>query len=219
MLARREHMNRLLVLTTAVLIALTATGCASSGSTLLRPDQGDRQVIYRISEAQAFTTALEAYTVLYPKQSVDDIVEGTRRGYNADERSWMDWWSHRLLVIPAVGIDASGKDVRGYWYDYSGSGSLMPTTKRTTGLIELIRSRLDATGTATSVTNLRDGTYETDGRAYLGLKRDARDIKLTTPPTGTGDADRLAELKTMRDRGLINEDEYQAKRRKILDRM
>jgi hypothetical protein len=47
--------------------------------------------------------------VFTPKQSVDDIVDGQRRGYNADERKWMDWWSHRLLVIPAVGADTSWK--------------------------------------------------------------------------------------------------------------
>jgi len=201
------------------LVVLTASGCASSGTTLARPDQGDGHVIYRISEEQAFTIALDAYATLYPKQSVDDIVEGTRRGYNADERSWVDWWSHRLLVIPAVGIDARGAEVRGYWYDYKGSGSLAPTEKRTTGLLNLIRSRLDATGTAAIVTNLRDGSYETDGRAYLGLKHDARDIKLTPRPSGPGNAERLSELKTLRDRGLISEEEYQAKRRHILDRM
>lgn len=202
----------------AVLMVMIAAGCASSGTTLVRPNQGAGHVIYRISEKTAFTVALDAYATLYPKQSVDDIVDGSRRGYNADERSWMDWWSHRLLIIPAVGIDASGNEVRGYWYDYSGSGTLMPTEKRRTGLLELIRAQLDATGTATVVTNLRDGNYETDGRAYLGLKRDARDIK-PGRPSGASNADRLSELKTMRDRGLITEEEYQAKRREILDRM
>jgi hypothetical protein len=96
---------------------------------------------------------------------------------------------------------------------------LLATERRRTGLIELIRARLDATGTATVVTNLRDGQYETDGRAYLGLKRDARDIKPGTRPPGGSNADRLSELKTMRDKGLITEEEYQAKRRQILDRM
>jgi hypothetical protein len=84
----------------------------------------------------------------------------------------------------------------------------------------MILSRLDATGTATVVTNVRDGKYETDGRAYLGLKRDARDIKLQAlqaPASGT--AVRLDELKTLRDRGLITEEEYETKRRQILDRM
>jgi putative oligomerization/nucleic acid binding protein len=133
--------------------------------------------------------------------------------------SGLDWWSHRLLVVPAVGIDPKGTEVRGYWYDYKGSGSLAPTEKRTTGLLNFIRSRLDATGTAVVVTNLREGAYETDGRAYLGRKRDARDIKLAPRPSGAGNAERLSELKTLRDRGLISEDEYQAKRRQILDRM
>ena len=107
-LSWRPTMIRLLGFVAAVLTALAATGCATSGTTLTRPDRGGEHVIYRISEEQAFTTALAAYAALFPKQSVDDIVHGQRRGYNADERSWMDWWSHRLLVIPAVGTDASG---------------------------------------------------------------------------------------------------------------
>jgi len=66
---------------------------------------------------------------------------------------------------------------------------------------------------------LRDGSGP-DGRAYLGLKRDARDIKLQPLPSpGASNADRLSELKTMRDRGLITEQEYEAKHRQILDRM
>jgi len=56
-------------------------------------------------------------------------------------------------------------------------------------------------------------------RAYLGMKRDARDtLAALRHPTGSS-ADRLNELKTMRDRGLITEAAYQAKRRQILDRM
>lgn len=211
--------TKLLGIFAGALIAMAATGCASTGTTLTRADRAGEQIIYRISEETAFTTALEAYAALYPKQSVDDILDGHRRGYNADERSWMDWWSHRLLVIPAIGTDANGKEVQGYWYDYSGSGSLMPTEKRTTGLIEMIRRRLDATGTATVVTNVRDGQYETDGRAYLGVKRDARDIPLAIRPPRPNNAERLDELKTMREKGLISEEEYQAKRRQILDRM
>ena|SRR2546426_3466966 len=97
-------------------------------------------------------------------------------------------------------------------------GAERSTGKRTTGLMQFIRTRLDST--AVVVSNLRDGPYETNGRAYLGMKRDARDIlpALRRAPAA-GNTDRLNELKTMRDRGLITEEEYQAKRRQILDRM
>jgi hypothetical protein len=202
-----------------LLAALSVVGCSAHSTTLLWDEPNARQVIYRVSEETAFTTALEAYAALYPSKSVDDVVEGRRRGYNADERSWAgDWWHHRILVIPAIGTDPTGSEVRGYWYNYDGGGSYVPTTKRTTGLLQFIRARLE--GTAAVITNVRDGTYETDGRAYLGLKRDARDImpalrRAPAPST----ADRLNELKTMRERGLITEEEFEAKRRQILDRM
>lgn len=202
-------------------IGLTSFGCSTHSTTLVRSEQGEERVIYRISEEKAFTIALDAYAILLPKQSVDDIVDGQqRRGYSADQRFALDWYTHRVLVIPAVGTDGGGHEVHGYWFDISGSGS-MPISGNTKHqeFLRVIQESLDATGTRTVVTNVRDGSYETDGRAYLGLKRDARDIKSGVRSPGTGNADRLSELKTMRERGLITEEEYQAKRRQILDRM
>jgi hypothetical protein len=177
-------MTGLLRIVAASLVVVVVTGCASSGSTLVRSDRAGR-VIYQISEQQAFTIALEAYAALYPKQSVDDIVRKGQRGYNVDERAWTDYWSHRLWVIPAVGTDANGNEVQGYVYEYEGGGTMWATSERKTALIELIRSRLDATGRGTVVTNIRGGQYETDGKAYLGLKRDARDIPPTLQPLGS----------------------------------
>ena len=213
-------MNRACGLVVAALMAVLATGCATSSTTLVRRDQGPGQVIYRISEEKAFTIALDSYAALLPKQSVDDIVDGLRRGYSADQRFALDWYSHRVLVIPAVGTAANGTEVQGYWFDISGSGS-MPISGKTisTEFLRVILASLDATRTATVVTNLRDGSYETDGRAYLGLKRDARDIKAGSRAPGAGAADRLSELRSMRDKGLITGEEYEAKRRQILDRM
>ena len=213
-------MKRLLGLVAAALMALVAAGCTAS-TTLVRRDQGEGQVIYRISEEEAFTIVLDAYAVLLPKQSVDDIVDGLRRGYNADQRfARLNWYSHRVLVIPAVGTDASGSEVHGYWFDISGRGS-MPIigSIKSTELLTRILEALDATGTATVVTNLRQGRYETDGRAYRAEGRDGRDVRTSPRSSGTGDADRLSELKSMRDKGLITGKEYEAKRRQILDRM
>src|SRR5689334_13715054 len=173
---RGDRMNRLIGIVAVAFLALGAAGCTAS-TTLTRPDQGAGQVIYRISEEKAFTIVLEAYAALLPKQSVDDIVVGLRRGYNADQRFALDWYSHRVLVIPAIGTDANGNDVHGYWFDISGSGSMPISGKiKSREFLRMILASLDATGTATVVTNLRDGTYETDGHAYLGRKRDARDI-------------------------------------------
>lgn len=219
-----------------LVIITSASGCTSATllnpyfqTTLLHPDlqptgnraepaQGKSGVIYRISEEQAFTTALEAYATLLPKQSVDDIVEGKWRGYNADLRAWMDYWSNRILVIPAIGTDTSGNEVRGYYYTYSGSGTILPLSERAPHyILGFIRKRLDATGTSVIASNIQDGEYETDGHAYLGLKRDAREVWPLRPPPRNTASDRLTELRKLREKRLITEDEYQAKRRQILD--
>jgi hypothetical protein len=72
------------------------------------------------------------------------------------------------------------------------------------------------------VTSVRDGRYETDGRQYRAGGKDAREAApgaRSTGSTGSGVADRLRELKTLRDQGLITDEEYEVKRRQILDRM
>src|SRR5215831_18193287 len=176
--------RRRALLAVGILAALSITGCSAHSTTLLWNEPNASQVIYRVSEDTAFTTALEAYAALYPSKSVDDVVEGRRRGYNADERSWAgDVWHHTILVIPATATDTNGNEVHGYWYDYEGSGSYAPTKERTKGLLEFIRARLNST--AVVVTGVRDGSYETDGRAYLGMKRDARDILPTLRRSST----------------------------------
>jgi len=207
-------------LVAVVLIGFTVAGCASSSTTLVRPDLGAGQVIYRVSEEEAFTIALDAYALLLPKQSVDDVVDGRRRGYSADQRFALDWYTHRVLVVPAVGTDSRGREVDGYWFDISGSGSMpISGSAKHKELLRVIEDALAKTGTATIVSSLRDGDYETDGHAYLGLKRDARDIKAARQSRSVGNAARLGELKQMRDHGLITEEEYETKRRQILDRM
>ena len=71
------------------LVGLAVVGCASSSTTLGRPDLGPGQFIYRMSEEKAFTSALDSYARLLPKQSVDDVVEGRRRGYKRSGGPWL----------------------------------------------------------------------------------------------------------------------------------
>jgi len=209
-------------------LVLALTGCSARGVTAVGIADDERpinesgillgRVIYRISEDIAFMTALEAYAALYPKQRVDDVVWGSRRGYRTEERSVLGdaFWRHEILVIPVVGTDSSGNEIRGYRYAYSGVGTLSARDERTTGLVRFIRARLESN--AVAVIMLRDGEYETDGRAYLSLNRDAGDTLLLLRRAPASNADRLNYLDSMRQRGLISEEEYEARLRQILDR-
>jgi hypothetical protein len=169
---KRARRDTLLAIT--VLCAGLLGGCVMHTVT-----RGDSNVaghtIYKISEDEAFTAILDIFAVEMPKQSVDDVVEGKYRGYNATARFWMDWTDHRVLVVPAKGIDRNGREISGYWYDIRSSGSRMiENPLRHNRIREAIEQKLG--DRAVVVTNLQDGQYETDGAAHLGRKRDARDI-------------------------------------------
>jgi len=176
-------------------------------------------VIYQVSEETGLATVLEACEALYPKLPVHDVVWGYRRGYQVEEHSALgnDFWRHRLLVIPVVGTGPNRNEVRGYWYNYEGSGTLPTRDERITGLARFIRTRLESR--AVTVIMRHDDDYETDGRAYLSRERNAGDALLAVRRAPTSNADRLNYLDEMRQRGRISEEEYEAKRRQILDRM
>jgi hypothetical protein len=200
-------------------VAFALTACSTHNTTLISRDKG--QVIYRLSEEQAFTMVIDAYAWTLPKQSLDDIT-GPRRGYESTWRWGLDTYSQKTLVVPAVGTDAHGGEVRGYYFEVSGSGSSGSGRSKNIDLFRRLQAALDASGTAVVVTNLREGSYETDGRAYLGRSRDAWEVAASRPPATKGQspvADQLRDLKNLCDQGLITEQEYEAKRRQILDRM
>lgn len=161
--------------TIVILCTALISGCVMHSTTREYSDT-TAHVIFQISEKEAFITVLDIFAVELPKQSVDDVVEGTYRGYSADARFGLDWTTHQVLIVPAKGIDKNGQEVRGYWYDIRSSGSRMiENPLRHKRIRQMLQDALART--AIVVTSVQDGEYETDGKEYLGLKRDARDIK------------------------------------------
>jgi len=212
--------SSLVRLTSAMLVTVAVAGC-STHYTTLQTDPIFPQVIYRISEEQAFTIALDAFAEVLPDQSLFDVA-GPRRGYHTTWRFGLDTYSHKVLVIPAVGIGEMGQEVQGYWFDVSGSGTaIISGTAKNRELHRRLQNALDGTATATFVTNVREGRYETDGRAYRAQGRDAHKASTSNPraPSAPSVTDQLRELKAMYDQGLISKEEYDAKRRQLLDRM
>jgi hypothetical protein len=198
-----------------VALALLFVACTHN-TTLVRPGSGE-QVIYRLSEAQAFTIARDAFAELLPDRKLFDLT-GAQRGFWTTYRFGLDHYSQRVLVLPAVGTDADGREVQGYWFDVSGAGSA-PIAGGSVNreLFHHIQNAADATGTATAVTNLRDGRYETDGHALLAGGRPASEA--AAAPLASPGPEQLRQLKAMHDEGLISDAEYEAKRRQVLDRM
>jgi hypothetical protein len=157
------------------------TGCVMHSTTPEWVDGAPTATIYRVSERDAFLAALEALAEELPRQSVDDDWVGNLRGYGATSRFGLDTTEYTILVIPMTGRDPEGQIVQGYRYQLKSSGSrLIENPVRHKRIRELIHGKLAAR--AVPITDARPGNYETDGQAYLGRKRDARDVLRALSP-------------------------------------
>jgi hypothetical protein len=104
------------------LVAVTcALGCSTHYSTLKSDFPGQGR-IYRLSEPEALYVAHNALVELFPGRQITEI-EGPTRGYHTYIRFVLDTHSQQVLAVPAVGLDAQGQEVHGYWFEVSGSGS------------------------------------------------------------------------------------------------
>jgi hypothetical protein len=162
-------------LTVAIASIVSLTGCVMHSTTPELVDGSSTATIYRVSEREAFLAVLEALAEELPSQSVDDDWVGETRGYGATSRFGMDTTEYTILVLPVTGQGSDGQAVNGYRYQLKSSGTrLIEAPLRHKRIRELIHSKLAAR--AVSISDARPGTYETDGKAYLGRKRDARDV-------------------------------------------
>lgn len=154
---------------------LWLTGCVMHSTTPEWVEGASSATIYRVSEREAFLAVLEALAEELPRQSVDDDWVGNLRGYGATSRFGIDTTEYTILVIPMIGRDPQGQVAQGYRYQLKSSGTrLIESPIRHKRIRELIHGKLGAR--AVSITDARPGSYETDGKAYLGQKRDARDV-------------------------------------------
>ncbi len=159
------------------LMALIVSGCATP-NVAPKPSPDSPEVIYAIPESQAFAIARGAIQSAALRCGadlvhVDKISRGGGiRGYEADYSSWIYrfYIPRRLWVVPAAGIGASGQQIDGFrfemsYYYYRGLRAMnvrLPGGGCEQTLISALLTTLQATGTATSVTNLETRPYGED---------------------------------------------------------
>jgi hypothetical protein len=160
------------------LIALLVTGCATADlAPKPSPDSHDSpEIIYAIPQSQAFAIARGAILSSARRCGADDVhidkISGGdgREGYEADYDSFFYHFNipRRLWVVPTAGIAESGRQIDGFRFEitYYYFRGLRAVKLRLPGggceetLITSLLAALQATGTATSVTNLETRAYD-----------------------------------------------------------
>jgi secreted protein with Ig-like and vWFA domain len=202
------------LLTLLVLLA----GCSTHFSTL-QPEGSKEQIIYALPEEQAFQIAHGSLAVTLPGRKIE-VIDGPVRGYSTYFRFVLDTYTQQVLVHAAQGTDALGKKVRGYYFEVSGSGSsFVQGRAKNVELFERLAETAKATGKGIAVTS-------TERIGYANAKWRVGESELeknSTPATsGTNKDDvlnSLERLKGLRDRGVITEEEFEAKKKELLNRL
>jgi hypothetical protein len=149
-----------------------------------------------------------------------EVIDGPVRGYSTYFRFALDTYTQQVLVYAAQGTDTLGNKIRGYYFEVSGNGSsFVQGRAKNVELFERLAESAKATGKGVAVTSVERIGY-TNAKWRLGES----ELEKSTPPTTSGttkeDAlNSLERLKGLRDRGVITEEEFEAKKKELLNRL
>jgi hypothetical protein len=193
-----------------VALAISANvGCSSHYSTVREGASGP-VTLYRVSRAEALQFAHNALSVMFPGRKITEI-QGPPSGYSTSYRMMLDTYSQQVVAVPATGIDPSGLEVRGYYFEVSGSGTAVISGRvKNSELFDRVKELAERSGRPTRVTAWRIDYRSEDV---------SQPPRPPVPENRSPAAARLRELEQLRRDGLISEDEYRTKRAKILDEM
>lgn len=198
------------------LFALLA-GCSTHFSTL-QPQGSTTQIIYSVQEEQAFKIAHGSLLATLPGRKIE-VIDGPVRGYSTYSRFVLDTYTQQVLVHAAQGTDALGNKIRGYYFEVSGSGSSGTGRAKNVALFEMVVESAKAAGKGVAVTNVERTGY-TNARWLLGEGELGKSTAPVASDTTKEDVvNSLDLLKGLRDRRVITEEEFEAKKKELLRRL
>jgi len=198
-------------------LAILLNGCSTHFSTL-QAEGTSTKIIYAIKEEQAFQIAHGSLLATLPGRKIE-VIDGPVRGYSTYSRFVLDTYTQQVLVHAAQGTDALGNKIRGYYFEVSGSGSSGSGRAKNVALFEMLVESAKATGKGVAVTNVERIGYA-NARWRLGEGELGKSTAPAASDTTKEDVlNSLERLKGLRDRGVITEEEFEAKKKELLNRL
>jgi len=204
------------------LICLLILACASQSSPTRSEDPAIGR-IYKISEHQALDLVRAAmqealpdtkiYKTKDPRHgfyAIEEIEQGDKRFARFQAKTYI----HFVHVRPAHGRDDKGAAVSGYYLRVSGSGDLESGPSRSARLKNRLEEVFEKTGRAVAVTEAAAGDFRDPA------EQRQTDVRIEDEKAPSDDVfEKLKKLKQLRDQEVVTEEEFQNKKRELLDRI
>lgn len=197
----------------SIFAMLVLAGC-STHFTTLQQDNEKSLVLYQLPEEQAFQIAHYAIASTFPNRKIT-VLDGHTRGYSTYFRILLDTYSQQILIFRAVGTKQNGEEDKGYYFEVSGSGTTLTGRQKNVELYEKLNKALTDTGKGIIVTNIRLTKYEDNSKIFIEEPQPhLQDIKVQK-----SQPELLRHLNILRKEGIISEEEFETKKKEILQRM
>ncbi len=206
MLDCRVEMNRFGAIGAFVLVI----ACSTHLSSIRR--HGPNATLYVVDdEARVFRAAFGAMTDVFQHTPVIDI-DGPVRGFRVWRTFGADSYQTMIRVFAANGSSESGEPVAGYYFEVTGKGTFFEGPSDDRRVFAEVDRRLRAIGRVVQVTAVERAEYTFDRDRW----------RLRPPPqedTGRKPSaeKRFEALEELKRKGLVTPEEYETKRKSILD--
>jgi len=191
-----------------ILIFTILAGC-STHYTSLKQNGGYK--IFTIEEQKIFKLIYQEMTSMVDEMVTE--IDGPERGFFTRKTLGLDRYDIFVKIVPVEGVSLSGENVKGYFVELQGKGTILSSQRKANEIIDKIHRKLEESGTGVMVSSFRKSNYVLErDRWRLNIKPSARE-------SGDSVIDKLLKLKFLRDEGVLTEEEYQSKKAELLKKL
>ena len=215
------------ILLSITLLSFLLIGCSAHRASI--NEGGSESAIYELDEKQVFNLVHSSIQEVFPQEKISVITTPTR-GYITKFLAPpfnIDWFTQKVLVHRASGNTNDGSKVYGYWIEVSGSGSsFLQGQLKNDEVFDKIISYLESSAKKHIVSNISEAPYLVSQEHFYvrgadTLEGDGARIVITNKVIDNenkNQADQLRELHKLHADGILTQDEYEAAKKKILNK-
>lgn len=241
-----QHRWLINVMACFCLVSATAMGCSGYTPTTKRLDESPTDVVYRVSEQEALDLVYWALHEVLPEQKIYRLArprvglfahESIRPGDVRYARFKEATYIYEVDLLRVDGVDPQGDRITGYMYRIRGNGDLEAGPKHQKMLARKIKATFDQTERGKTVTAVSKAAASppvitspapAPAKAVEATASQAPEAPVSrapaavhqpTPSGGEDAFEKLEKLKRLLDRGIITPEEFDAKKKELLDRI
>ncbi len=212
------------------LAGVTAMGCSGYTPTTKLVEESSSGIVYQVSEQEALDLVYGAMHEVLPEQKIYQpakprvglfVHEQLRPGDVRYARFKETTYIYEVDILRVEGTDSRGNTISGYTYAIKGNGDLKAGPGNLAKIDQKIKSTFDQTdrGIMATAVSVQEAAPPAISSPPPAPAPKASAVEQPKAPSENDAFEKLEKLKKLLDQGIITQEEFDAKKRELLDRI